>query len=59
MGKLIRRSLNSIKGVHWPTRKEVIFDTLLTVCTTAVLAVMVGAWTHAIEYIVDLVVSLF
>jgi preprotein translocase subunit SecE len=57
--KVIGKIKHVVQDLHWPSVKEIISDTLLTVCATTVLALAVSGWTHVIEYVVDLVVSLF
>lgn len=59
MGKIIGKIKNSIDGISWPKPKEIIADTILTVSITAVLSALVFMWTTGIEYIVDLVLSIF
>ena len=59
MRNLIVKIKNSIGGIHWPSMKEIVSDTLFTVSTTAILAILVSGWMHVIEIVVDWAVSLF
>ena len=54
------RNIKKVCGdIHWPSMKEIVSDTLLTVGVTTVLALAVGGWTNAIEYVVNWILSLF
>lgn len=59
MAKFIGKIKNSVSGIHWPSRKEIVSDTLFTVMTTVVLVLLVYGWTSGIEHIMNWVVSLF
>lgn len=52
--QLLKQNLSSI---HWPARKELIKDTTVCVVTSAALATLIALWSHAIELIVNFVLS--
>lgn len=57
--KFIGKIKNTIHGIHWPSKKEIFSNTMLTVSATSVLALAVSCWARAIELVVDWVVALF
>lgn len=59
MANLIAKIKNSAHGIHWPSRKEIVSDTLITVSTSVVLALLLYGWNSAIEQVMSWAVSLF
>jgi len=56
---MLSKIKNTVREIHWPSRKELIGDTIFTIVTTIILSLTVSMWTTGIEYIVDWVISLF
>ena len=50
--EFLKKIKSSFNGIHWPTKKQAIIDTALTMSITAILAIMIYFWTGAIEEIV-------
>ena len=53
------KAKNSIKEIRWPSKKEVLSDTVITVLTTAILSSLISVWVLGIETVVNFVISLF
>jgi preprotein translocase subunit SecE len=53
MSNIIKRIKSSIKSIHWPNCKEVVFDTLFAVVITVILSSAIGIWLKIIEHAVN------
>lgn len=57
--KLIGKLKHSVNGIHWPSKREVVSDTLFTVSVATVLSLMIVGWAYLIDCVVNWAVSLF
>lgn len=55
MGNIFSKIKAAVSGIHWPSKKEVIRDTIYVMCTTVVLSLLIMGWTT----LIDLVIGLF
>lgn len=55
--EFLKKCKSTFKGIHWPTKKQVFWDTILTMSITAILSVLIYFWTGAIEDIVTWVIN--
>ena len=56
MANIIKKAKVTLKEIHWPTKKEVIMDTLFTVIVTIILSLVILLWTSSIDAIVNWIV---
>lgn len=59
VNKMIKKIKSNIKEIHWPTKKEVVVDTVFTLLSTTILTVLIMFWTMGIDKIVQLVLDIF
>ena len=53
----IQQLKQNLSSIHWPARKDLVKDTAVCVITSATLATLIALWSHAIELVVNFVVS--
>ena len=59
MGKIVSKIKNSIGSISWPSKKEVVSDTIFTIIVAAVFSTLILLWTGCIDTLVDWIVSFF
>ena len=55
MSKLIQKFKATVSNIHWPSKEEVVKDTVYVMVTATVLSFLILGWTT----VIDLVIGLF
>ena len=55
MTKIIQKIKASTKGIHWPSKKEILTDTVFVMSVATTLSLLIVGWTS----VVDLIIGLF
>jgi preprotein translocase SecE subunit len=58
MANIIRKTKIILKEINWPTKKEVITDTLFTLGVTVVLSLLILLWTSGIDKMINWIIGL-
>ena len=56
INKLVRKFKATVSNIHWPSKEEVVRDTVYVMVTTAILSLLILGWTTGIDAIIGLFV---